>query len=74
MVIISTIEAEYIALTQTTQQILWLTKFFDKIGFPMAIPVVIHANNNRSISNSINDKNYQQTKTTLLNKEQSLGK
>ena len=74
MVIISTIKAEYIVFTQTTQQILWLTKFFDKVGFPMAIPVVIYANNNRFISSSINDKNYQQTKTTLLNKEQSLGK
>ena len=41
MVIISTIEIEYIAFIQATQQALWLTKFFNKVGLPTVILVVI---------------------------------
>jgi len=31
---------------------------FNEVGLSTAIPVMIHANNNRSILNSINNKNY----------------
>ena len=31
---------------------------FNEVGLPTAIPVMIHADNNRSILNIINNKNY----------------
>jgi len=39
--------------TQATQQVLWLAKFFDKVGLPIATPVMIHIDNNRSISTKL---------------------
>ena len=41
MVTISIVEIEYIAFIQATQQALWLTKFFNKVGLLTVIPVVI---------------------------------
>ena len=52
----------YMTFIQATQQALWLAKFFDKVGFPIATPVMIHTDNNRSISSSTNDMNHQWTK------------
>jgi len=43
-------------------QVLWLSKYFDKIGLSIAKPITIHANNTGTISNCINDKNHWQTK------------
>jgi len=39
-----------------------MIKFFAEIGLPMTNPITIYADNNGSISNSTNDKNYCQTK------------
>jgi len=61
------------AFTQATQQALWLTKFFNEVGLPTATPVVIHADNNGSISNSTNDKNYRQTKCVDIKQRIKLG-
>ena len=73
MVTISTVEIEYMAFTQATQQALWFTKFFNEVGLPTATPVVIHADNNGSISNSTNDKNYRQTKCVDIKQRIKLG-
>jgi len=59
---LSTIEAEYVAFTRVTTQALWLTKFFNEIGLLIKSPIEIRADNDGSISNSINDKNYRRTK------------
>ena len=41
---------------------MWLTKYFEEIGLPVARSIVIYVDNNRAISLSTNDKNYCQTK------------
>ena len=48
--------------SQATIQAIWLSKFFDKIGLPFKESVVINADNNSAISNSLNNKNYLCTK------------
>ena len=62
IVTLSTIKAEYVAFTRATTQVLWLTKFFNEISLPIKSPIEIRVDNNRSISNSINDKNHRHTK------------
>ena len=47
------------AFTWVTAQVLWLTKYFDKIGLPALLPIIIHADNDSSILNS---KNHCHTK------------
>ena len=59
---ISIVKVEYMAFTHTTQQTFQPTKYFDKVGLSIIIPVVIWTENNGSISNSTNDKNYYNTK------------
>ena len=58
IITISTIEAEYMAFTQATQQVLWFTKFFNEVSLLTATPVIIQPDNSESISNSTNDKNH----------------
>ena len=61
-VALSTVESKYMAFTRATTQVLWTMKFFAEIGLPVTKPITIFADNNRSISNSINDKNHRRTK------------
>ena len=58
IVTLSTVKAKYIVFSQATIQAIWLSKFFDKIGLPFKESVVINADNNSAISNSLNNKNY----------------
>jgi len=39
-----------------------MMKFFTEIGLPVTNPITIYTDNNRSISNSTNNKNHRQTK------------
>ena len=43
-------------------QVLWIMKFFTEISLPVTNSITIYIDNNRSISNSTNDKNYCQMK------------
>ena len=43
-------------------QILQISKYFTKIKLPTPKPIVVHADNNGSISHSLNDKNHHRTK------------
>ena len=61
-VALSTVKAEYMAFTRATTQALWLTKFFSEIRLPIKTPVIINADNEGLISNSLNYKNHQRTK------------
>jgi len=56
--VLSTVESEYMTFTHATAQALWMMKFFTEIGLPMTNPITIYADNNRSISNSTNNKNH----------------
>jgi len=58
IVALSTVKAKYIVFSQATIQAIWLSKFFDEIGLLFKGPVVINADNNGIISNSLNNKNH----------------
>jgi len=57
-----TVEAEFMAFSRVTIQALWLLKYFEEIGLPVIRPITIHADNNRAIAISTNDKNHCRTK------------
>jgi len=61
-VALSTVEAEYMAFTQATQQALWLTKFMEEIHMPQQTPICIFGDNTGAIANTQNDKNHRRTK------------
>jgi len=58
-VALSTVESEYMAFTRAMAQALWMMKFFAEIGLSVTNPITIYVDNNRSISNSTNDKNHR---------------
>ena len=62
MVALSTVEAELMAFSKATTQALWLSKYFDEVGLPITRPLKVFADNSRSISNSLNNKNHWRTK------------
>ena len=53
-----TVEAKYMAFTQATQQVLWLTKFMEEIHMPQQTPISIFGDNTGAIANTQNDKNH----------------
>jgi len=61
-VALSTVEAEYMGFLRATTQALWISKYLNEIGLSTLEPIVIYADNNRSIAHSLNDKNHQRTK------------
>jgi len=48
--------------TKAVTQAIWLTKYLNEIGLPAQTPIEIHADNSRSIANTMNDKNHHRTK------------
>jgi len=56
------VEAEYMGFSRATTQALWISKYLSEIGLPTSNPIVIHADNNGSISHSLNDKNHWRIK------------
>ena len=61
-VALSTVEAEYMGFSRATTQVLWISKYFTEIGLPTPKPIVVHMDNNGSISHNLNDKNHHRTK------------
>jgi len=61
-VALSTVEAEYMGFSRAIIQALWISKYFTEIGLPIPKPIIVHTDNNRSISHSLNDKNHRRTK------------
>ena len=51
---LSTMEAEYIALSEATQEACWLRSLFSKLGFTQTLPTMIFSDNKGSIAISRN--------------------
>ena len=58
IVVLSTVEAEFMVFLKATTQALWLLKYFDKVGLSFTRPLKIFADNSSLISNSLNNKNH----------------
>jgi hypothetical protein len=47
---LSTMEAEYVALSEAACEAYWLRNLYEELGFPQRTPTMIKGDNNRSIS------------------------
>lgn len=61
-VALSTMEAEYMALTCTTQQALWRYSFMSQVGFKQEFPAVLQGDNTASITLTLNTKGHAHAK------------
>ena len=58
----STTEAEYIALSQATQEAVWLLRLLFDLGYSTALPTSIYEDNQGAIELSKNPKFYNRAK------------
>jgi len=63
---LSTTEAETDALTETIRELQWLKGLFEEIKISINPPLVIHCDNQGSVSNASNPNLHSRTKHTLL--------
>jgi hypothetical protein len=61
-VALSTVEAEYTAFTQASQQAMWISKFLDEVALKQEFPTSILTDNQGAIANKVNYKNHHRTK------------
>jgi hypothetical protein len=61
-VALSTVEAEYTAITWASQQAVWISKFLDEVALRQELPTNILTNNQGAIANTVNYKNHRRTK------------
>ena len=59
---LSSMEAEYMAKSLATQQIIWLWSFTAELGIPYSGPTILNVDNQGTINYSINAINYSHTK------------
>ena len=62
IVTLSIVVAEYMGFFGRATQALWISKYLSEIRLPISRPIMIHVDNNRSISYSLNNKNHWRTK------------
>ena len=63
---LSTLEAEYIAITEATREIQWLRGLFTEIQRPISQPTTLYNDNQGAISTASDPKHHSPTKHTLL--------
>ena len=55
-------EAEYVAVTQATQQALWMHAFLGEIGLDQTLPTTLYCDNASTIALALSIKGHQQAK------------
>lgn len=63
---LSTLEAEYTALTEATREIEWLRNLFFEINIPIKTPTLLFGDNLGAISKTIDPVLHNRTKHTLI--------
>jgi transposase InsO family protein len=63
---LSTLEAEFIALTEATKEAQWLVGLFSELLIPNPSPVILHGDNTGSNTTAYNSSYHNRTKHTLL--------
>lgn len=61
MVALSTMEAEYISLTEATKEAVWLKELMNELGFKQGV-VDIHCDSQSAIALAKNDVHHERTK------------
>src|SRR5271168_877774 len=59
---LSSMEAEYMAESLATRQIIWLRSFTAELGIPYSRPTILNVDNQGAINYSINAINHSRTK------------
>jgi hypothetical protein len=59
---LSTAEAEYMAISSTTQELMWIRQLLDELMMPLKYPIRLLSDNRAAISISTNDVNHSRTK------------
>ena len=54
MIALSSMEAEYVALSEARHEATWLRNLYSELGFPKNSPTVIKGNNDRSVASTHN--------------------
>lgn len=62
MVATSTMEAEYMALSQAAQQAMWMFSFMSKVGLEQELPVILNGDNMYLIAMTANNKGHLKAK------------
>ena len=62
LVALSSTEAEYIALSEATTEVIWFRQLFSDLGFPIDGPIVIQQDNKSTIAIAEGNGNHQRTK------------
>ncbi|KAM4058306.1 hypothetical protein HRG_006682 [Hirsutella rhossiliensis] len=65
-VTLSSTEAEYVALTQSAQEAIWLRSLMKDLSHPQAVPTAIHEDNKGAIDLANNPQHHSRTKHISL--------
>ena len=63
---LSTLEAEFIGLTEATREILWLRGLYEELQRPISGAITLYGDNKGAISTAKDPLHYSRTKHTLL--------
>jgi hypothetical protein len=61
-VTLSSMEAEYVALSEACQEVVWLRELFEELGIPQESPTIIHEDNQSCIKFVANEKMSKRSK------------
>jgi Reverse transcriptase (RNA-dependent DNA polymerase) len=65
-VALSTLEAEYTAISESVREIQWLHGLYREMQFPIQGPILLHSDNQGAISTANDPKHHNRTKHTLV--------
>jgi hypothetical protein len=68
VVVVSSIETEYVVTSEAVQEAVWMKEFIPELGVvPSALdPMVIYCHNNNAISNAKEPRSHKNSKHTKL--------
>jgi Reverse transcriptase (RNA-dependent DNA polymerase)/gag-polypeptide of LTR copia-type/GAG-pre-integrase domain/Integrase core domain len=62
VVALSTAESEYLSISTTVQEVMWIRQLLQEIGYPQQAPTTIYSDNRAAIENSRNDVGHSRMK------------
>ena len=62
IIVLSSIEAEYIAMSEAAQEVCWLRNLYDELGFTQLLPTILKGDNEGSIAMTLNLQFHQRSK------------
>ena len=66
VIVLSSTEAEYIAMSEAAQEACWLRNLYDELGFTQLLPTILKGNNKGSITMTLNPQFHQRSKHIMI--------